>query len=49
VSAVSNEARQQSDAMPALLIGTWIAIVLPLVAMVVALAFGAAYLIALAG
>jgi hypothetical protein len=49
VSAVSNDAGQESEAMPSILIGTWIAIALPLVATVVALAFGAAYLITLAG
>jgi hypothetical protein len=35
--------------MPAPLLGTWIAIMLPLVAMVIALGFGAAYLVTLAG
>jgi hypothetical protein len=35
----------RSAATPVILIGTWIAVVLPLIAIVVALAFGAAYLI----
>ncbi len=35
----------QSAATPAILIGTWIALVVPLVAIVVGVAFGAAYLV----
>lgn len=37
--------RGESAATPAILTVTWIAIVLPLIAIVVALAFGAAYLV----
>jgi mono/diheme cytochrome c family protein len=35
----------KSEATPAILIGTWIAFVVPLVAIVIAIAFGTAYLI----
>ena len=45
MSAVSNELVKESEAMPPILVGTWIAIALALVTTVVALAFGTAYLI----
>jgi hypothetical protein len=47
VNAASNQAGHENEARPPILLGTWIAIALPLVAIFVALACGAAYLVIL--